>query len=50
MDDLLPSISCEKDVYISTLKKYEQLNFDTCISGHNIVLNKEVIKKIINMM
>ena len=50
MDDIIPSIYCEKDVYVSTMKKYEEIDFDICISGHNVVLNKEVIGKIIRSM
>jgi len=50
MDDIIPSIYCEKDVYISTMKKYEEMDFDTCISGHNTILKKEVIGKILSMM
>lgn len=50
IEDLLPSIYCEKDIYINTMKKYEQLNFDTCVSGHSTVLKKDVIRKILNML
>lgn len=50
MEDIIPSIACEKDVYVNTLKKYEQMNFDTCVSGHNTILTKEVIGRILSMM
>lgn len=50
MDEIIPSIYCDKNVYISTMKKYKEIDFDTCISGHNIVLKKEVIGKILSMM
>lgn len=50
MEDIIPSIACEKDVYVNTLKKYEQMNFDTCVSGHNTILTKEVIGRILRMM
>jgi len=50
MEDIIPSIYCEKDVYINTMKNYEKMNFDTCISGHNTILKKEVIGKILGMM
>lgn len=49
-EDIIPSIYCGKDVYIETMKKYEKLDFDTCISGHNTILKKEVIGKILSMM
>lgn len=50
MEDIIPSLDCDKEVYMNTIKKYEQMDFDTCISGHNQVLNKEVIGKILCMM
>lgn len=37
MEDIIPSIYCDKDVYINTMKKYENMDFDTCISGHNTI-------------
>jgi len=33
------------NVYINTLKQYQELDFD--ISGHNTILKKEVIGKIL---
>ena len=50
MEELLPSIHCSQEIYRDTLKKYEQMNFDICISGHSDVLEKEVMSKIINMI
>lgn len=50
MEDIIPSIYCERDVYIKTMRKYEKIDFDTCISGHNTVLKKEVIGKILSIM
>ncbi len=50
MEELIPSIYCEKDVYINTMRNYEKLDFDTCISGHNIVLSKDVIGQILSML
>ncbi|WP_232698498.1 MBL fold metallo-hydrolase [Brevibacillus daliensis] len=48
--ELIPSLGCEKDEYINTLLKYRELDFDTCVSGHNIVLEKQVIEKILSML
>jgi glyoxylase-like metal-dependent hydrolase (beta-lactamase superfamily II) len=48
IEDLIPSIYCEKDVYINTMKEYEEMDFDICISGHNTILKKDVIGKILN--
>lgn len=50
IDEIIPSIYCEKDTYINTLLKYKDMNFDTCVSGHNIVLERQVIDKILDML
>lgn len=50
LEDIIPSIYCEKDVYMNTMKKYEEMDFDICISGHNTILKKEVIGKILNLL
>jgi len=50
MKDIIPSLDCDKEIYKNTIKKYEKIDFDICISGHNTVLKKEVIVKILNMM
>ncbi len=34
--------------YLATLKKYQRLPFDTCISGHNHITNKELFNQIQN--
>lgn len=50
IDEIVPSIYCEKDTYINTLLKYKDMNFDTCVSGHNIVLERQIIDKILDML
>lgn len=50
IEEIVPSIYCEKDLYIDTLIKYKDMNFDTCISGHNVVLGKEVIEEILSIV
>lgn len=47
MDEIVPSIETSKDAYIDTLLKYKKMEFDTCISGHNVILGKEVFDKIL---
>ena len=49
MEELIPQLDTELELYQSTLKKYQQLDFDTCISGHNKVLGKDVIEKIMEL-
>jgi len=50
MDDIIPNLTCEKSIFRKTLIKYTKMDFDTCISGHNEVLGKEVIGKILSIL
>ena len=50
IDEIVPSIYCEKNLYIDTLLKYREMDFDTWISGHNVVLGRDVIEKILSMI
>ena len=50
VDEIVPIIDCEKGLYIDTLLKYKEMDFDTCISGHNVVLGKDVIEEILNKL
>lgn len=50
MEDIVPSICCEREVYVNTMKKYQEMNFDTCISGHNTILKKEIIEKVLSII
>jgi glyoxylase-like metal-dependent hydrolase (beta-lactamase superfamily II) len=49
MDEILPSINCERDLYRQTMERYETMDFDVCISGHNKPLGKEVIRRILDL-
>lgn len=40
----------DKEKYIETLKMYKLIDFDVCVSGHNINLGKEVIDEILAKM
>ncbi len=50
MTQIIPSLSCEKNMYRSTLEKYLTLDFDFCVSGHNKILNKQSIGDILAIM
>lgn len=50
VEEIVPSIYCEKDLYIDTLLKYREMDFDTCVSGHNVILGKEVIEEILSIV
>ncbi|MGI6486506.1 MAG: MBL fold metallo-hydrolase [Thermoanaerobacterales bacterium] len=47
VEQIIPEIDCNKEIYINTLMNYSKINFDTCISGHNVVLDKSVIHNIL---
>lgn len=50
LDNIIPNLYCEKELYKDTLLKYLKMDFDTIISGHNVILEKTVIDRIINML
>lgn len=50
MDEIVPSLYGDKDLYIRTLLKYKEMDFDTCISGHNVVLDKQIIEQILSKL
>lgn len=50
LEELIPSLDCDVKYYQETLNHYAALQFDTCISGHNIVLGKQVISEIQNQI
>lgn len=50
VDEIVPSLSSEKEIYIDTLLKYKEMDADTFISGHNVVLKKEMIDTILNKL
>lgn len=50
MAHLIPNLYCEKKVYLSSLEKYLDIEFDYCVSGHNQIVTKETIKDIIKML
>ena len=50
IDEIIPNICCKKEEYINTLLKYTEMDFDTCVSGHNMILGKQVIAEILNII
>jgi len=49
LEELIPSLAVVKTEYIQTLLKYKELDFDVCVSGHNVVLDKSVMDQILNL-
>lgn len=50
VDEIVASIYSSKDLYRDTILGYQDMDFDTCISGHNVVLGKEAIGKILSLL
>ncbi len=50
LDEIIPNIDCSKKEYMNTLLMYKEMDFDTCVSGHNVILEKQVIDKILNLL
>lgn len=50
MEELIPSLECERAEYIQNLLNYKELDFEYCISGHNVVLEKSVIDKMLKLL
>ncbi len=48
MLDIIPSIKSPKEEYISTLRTYLDLNVKYYVSGHNMVVDKNVIKNLLD--
>lgn len=48
MKNIVPELDCPKEVYIKTLNLYKSMDFDICVSGHNRILGRDIIDKIID--
>lgn len=46
-EDIVPSLACPKEAYIKTLKLYHSMNFEHCVSGHNEIMGRDVIERIL---
>jgi glyoxylase-like metal-dependent hydrolase (beta-lactamase superfamily II) len=45
-EEIVPGLDCSLAEYKKTLRKYCELDFEFCVSGHNSVLKKEALNKI----
>ncbi len=50
LDEIVPNIAAGEKTYRETLLGYNNMEFDTCLSGHNGILGKDVIEKILNLL
>ncbi len=46
MDEIVPVLETDKEVFLHSILKYKALEIDACISGHNAILGKDVFEKI----
>ncbi|MGE5585242.1 MAG: MBL fold metallo-hydrolase [Bacillota bacterium] len=49
-EEIVPSIDTDKDLYVDSLHRYLDLDFDTCVSGHNVVLGRDVIHRLLAIL
>ncbi len=47
LDEIVPNVDAEKQAYIDTILKYQAVDFDTCVSGHNVVLEKGIFDRVL---
>ncbi|MCX7772265.1 MAG: hypothetical protein N2376_04035 [Clostridia bacterium] len=48
--NIIPTLFGSKADDVRAMKKYQQLDFDTLVSGHNVVLEKSVVSKVLNLL
>ena len=50
LEEIVPALYYDKNYYLDTLAKYADLDFDTCVSGHNMILGKDVFDRISSLV
>lgn len=48
MEYILPSLATDIEIYRNTIRAYQKLDVDYCISGHNKVVGKEIFAMLIS--
>ena len=46
IDNIVPILQTDKELYLKSLHKYMELNINACVSGHNTILGKDIFTKI----
>ena len=46
MDEIVPDLACDKDVYAKSLSIYRAMDFDVLLSGHNVPADKAILEAI----
>lgn len=50
LDEIVPGLECAEEIYLNTLNIYKNIDFDTCVSGHNSIMGKEVLDLILGKL
>ena len=50
IDEIVPNLNCDKQVYAKSLGKLKDYGFDKIVSGHNVVLEKDTIDNILALL
>jgi glyoxylase-like metal-dependent hydrolase (beta-lactamase superfamily II) len=49
-EEIVPSLACDKEEYKKTLDIYNGMDFEYCVSGHNEVMGRDVIERILKAL
>lgn len=47
MEEIIPSLENDTDIYRKTIQEYKNMDIEYVVSGHNVVLKKDIFYKII---
>jgi len=50
MAEIIPDLECDRETYRTSLKKCKAFNCHTVVSGHNQILESDVIDKIFDLL
>ncbi len=50
MDEIVPSLETEKDVFVKTLSRYKEMDICICVSGHNKILDHNVFGMMLRLL
>ncbi len=49
-EEMVPSLACERDTYLRTLRHYQELDFRFAVSGHNEVQGRDFPHRIMELL
>ncbi len=48
MEHIMPDLECEPDIYAATLQQYLDTGAEAYVSGHNIVLGRDTLERVLD--